>query len=132
MTNLDNKLNQHFAGKVVRKDLTKHIKGNAVVPTYVLEYLLGQYCATDDAATIQEGVETVKQILSKHFVHREESELVKSNVRERGLYKIIDRIGVTLNDKEDRYETAFTNLGLKRVPIHSQFVTTHPLSLIHI
>lgn len=126
MENLNKKLNEHFGGKVVRKDLTKSIKGNAIVPTYVLEYLLGQYCATDDEATIVQGVATVKNILSKHYVHREEAELVKSNIRERGNYKIIDRIGVVLNDKDDRYETAFTNLGLKKVPIHSQFIKEHP------
>lgn len=126
MENLDKKLNEHFGGKVVRKDLTKLIKGNAIVPTYVLEYLLGQYCATDDEETIEQGVATVKNILSKHYVHREESELIKSNIRERGTYKIIDRIGVVLNDKDDRYETAFTNLGLKKVPIHSQWIKQHP------
>ena len=125
MQELNKKLNEHFAGKVVRKDLTKQIKGNAIVPTYVLEYLLGQYCATDDEETILGGVETVKKILQQHYVHREESELVKSNIRERGSYKIIDRIGVVLNDKDDRYETSFTNLGLKKVPIHSQFVKEH-------
>jgi len=126
MQELDKKLNEHFIGKVVRKDLTKQIKGNAIVPTYVLEYLLGQYCATDDEETIKGGVETVKKILQKHYVHREESELIKSNIREKGSYKIIDRIGVVLNDKEDRYETAFTNLGLKKVPIHSQWIKEHP------
>jgi len=125
MQELDKKLNEHFAGKVVRKDLTKQIKGNAIVPTYVLEYLLGQYCATDDEETIKGGVETVKKILQQHYVHREESELIKHNIRERGSYKIIDRIGVVLNDKDDRYETTFTNLGLKKVPIHSQFVNEH-------
>lgn len=125
MEELNKKLNEHFAGKVVRKDLTKQIKGNAIVPTYVLEYLLGQYCATDDEETIKGGVETVKKILQQHYVHREKSELVKSNIRERGSYKIIDRIGVVLNDKDDRYETSFTNLGLKKVPIHSQFVKEH-------
>lgn len=125
MQELNKKLNEHFAGKVVRKDLTKLIKGNAIVPTYVLEYLLGQYCATDDEETIKGGVETVKKILQQHYVHREESELIKSNIRERGSYKIIDRIGVVLNDKDDRYETSFTNLGLKKVPIHSQFVKEH-------
>lgn len=73
MNALNIKINEHFAGKVVRKDLTKLVKGNAIVPTYVLEYLLGQYCATDDEATIEHGVETVKNIIAKHFVHRDES-----------------------------------------------------------
>ena len=70
MNELEKKINQHFGGKVVRKDLTKLVKGNAIVPTYVLEYLLGQYCATDDEPTIAQGVETVKSIIAKHFVHR--------------------------------------------------------------
>jgi len=70
MNTLDKKLNEYFGGKVVRKDLTKLVKGNAIVPTYVLEYLLGQYCATDDEETIKQGVETVKKVIGKHFVHR--------------------------------------------------------------
>ena len=80
MNALNIKINEHFAGKVVRKDLTKLVKGNAIVPTYVLEYLLGQYCATDDEATIDEGVETVKNIIAKHFVHRDESQIIKSTI----------------------------------------------------
>lgn len=70
MSDLDDKINEHFAGFVVRKDLVKAVKGNAIVPTYVLEYLLGQYCATDDEASIQTGIETVKEILHRHYVHR--------------------------------------------------------------
>ena len=70
MSELDQKINQHFAGLVVRKDLVKAVKGNAIVPSYVLEYLLGQYCATNDEASIQSGIETVKDILRKHYVHR--------------------------------------------------------------
>jgi ATP-dependent Lon protease len=73
MSTLDDKINQHFSGYVVRKDLVKTVKGNAIVPTYVLEYLLGQYCATDDAASIATGIETVKDILRKHYVHRNEA-----------------------------------------------------------
>lgn len=84
MQNLNDKINTYFAGKVVRKDLTKLVKGNAIVPTYVLEYLLGQYCATDDEETIIQGVETVKSIIAKHFVHREESQIIKSIIREKG------------------------------------------------
>jgi ATP-dependent Lon protease len=89
MTPLDKKILQHFAGLVVRKDLTKALKGNAIVPSYVLEYLLGQHCATDDEASIQSGIETVKSILQKHFVHRNESELIKSTIKEKGRHKII-------------------------------------------
>ena len=73
MSQLDDKINQHFAGLVVRKDLVKTVKGNAIVPTYVLEYLLGQYCATNDEATIQAGIDTVREILRKHYVHRNEA-----------------------------------------------------------
>ncbi len=81
---LDQKINAHFAGLVVRKDLVKAVKGNAIVPTYVLEYLLGQYAASDDEATIQSGITTVRKILADHYVHRNQAELVKSNIRERG------------------------------------------------
>src|SRR5690554_305154 len=117
MEALNNKLNQHFPGKVVRKDLTKLIKGNAIVPTYVLEYLLGQYCATDDEDTIMHGVETVKGIISKHFVHRDEAQLIKSTIRDKGSHRIIDKVSVSLNDKKDIYEAGFANLGLNRVPV---------------
>ena len=113
MNELDKKINQHFAGKVVRKDLTKLVKGNAIVPTYVLEYLLGQYCATDDEATIAQGVETVKDIIAKHFVHRDEAQLIKATIRETKSHRIIDKVLVKLNDRKDLYETSFANLGLK-------------------
>ena len=103
-TALDTKINQHFAGVVVRKDLVKTVKGNAIVPSYVLEYLLGQYAASDDEATIQAGIGSVRQILADHYVHRNQSELVKSTIRERGRHKIIDKVTVTLNDKDDVYE----------------------------
>lgn len=117
MKALDTKLNEHFGGKVVRKDLTKLVKGNAIVPIYVLEYLLGQYCATSDEETILQGVETVKNIITKHFVHRDEAQIIKSTVREKGSHRIIDKISVKLNDKEDQYEAYFANLGLNRIPI---------------
>ena len=89
---LDQKINTHFPGVVVRKDLVKQVKGNAIVPSYVLEYLLGQYCATSDEASIQSGVETVKEILRTHYVHRSEAGLIRSTIRERGRYKVIDKI----------------------------------------
>src|SRR5690554_4555304 len=126
MEALNNKLNQHFPGKVVRKDLTKLIKGNAIVPTYVLEYLLGQYCATDDEDTINQGIETVRGIISKHFVHRDEAQLIKSTIREKGSHRIIDKISVRLNDRLDRYEASFTNLGLNKVPIGAHFIKNYP------
>ena len=127
---LDKKINQHFAGVVVRKDLVKAVKGNAIVPSYVLEYLLGQYAASDDEATIQAGIGSVRQILADHYVHRNQSELVKSTIRERGRYKIIDKVTVTLNDKEDRYEAEFSNLGIKGVIVEAATVNAHPKLLV--
>jgi ATP-dependent Lon protease len=125
MKALDIKLNEHFGGKVVRKDLTKLVKGNAIVPIYVLEYLLGQYCATSDEETILQGVETVKNIITKHFVHRDEAQIIKSTVREKGSHRIIDKISVKLNDKEDQYEAYFANLGLNRIPIADAVIREH-------
>ncbi|HOZ14244.1 MAG TPA: BREX system Lon protease-like protein BrxL [Tenuifilaceae bacterium] len=125
MNELDKKINEHFAGKVVRKDLTKLVKGNAIVPTYVLEYLLGQYCATDDEATINQGVETVKNVIAKHFVHRDEAQLIKSTIRDKKSHRIIDKVSVRLNDKKDVYETSFANLGLTRVVINDSIVKQH-------
>lgn len=119
---LDKKLNKYFAGRVVRKDLTKLIKEGANVPVYVLEYLLGMYCATDDEASIDQGVVMVKKILSENFVRPDESEKVKSKIKETGQYSIIDKISVTLNDKKDVYEAEFSNLGLKSVPISGKYV----------
>jgi len=126
MKPLDRKINDHFPGKVVRKDLTKLVKGNAIVPTYVLEYLLGQYCATDDENTIKEGIETVKRIISDHFVHRDEAQIVKSTIRERGSHRIIDKVSIKLNDREDQYEAFFANLGLGKIPISDDVIKEHP------
>ncbi len=130
MSELDIKVNQHFAGLVVRKDLVKTVKGNAIVPTYVLEYLLGQYCATNDEATIQTGIETVKEILRKHYVHRNEAGLIRSTIKEKGRHKVIDRISVSLNDKADVYEAEFANLGINKVLIDSATVKAHPKLLV--
>lgn len=130
MTSLDKKINEFFPGLVVRKDLVKTVKGNAIVPTYVLEYLLGQYCATNDETSIQTGIETVKEVLRKHYVHRNEAELVRSNIKEKGRYRIIDKISVTLNDKIDAYEAEFSNLGLKKVIINSETIKAHPKLLV--
>lgn len=126
MKPLDRKINDYFPGKVVRKDLTKLVKGNAIVPTYVLEYLLGQYCATDDENTIKEGIETVKRIISDHFVHRDEAQIVKSTIRERGSHRIIDKVSIKLNDREDQYEAFFANLGLGKIPISDDVIREHP------
>ena len=130
MNELDQKINTHFPGLVVRKDLVKTVKGNAIVPTYVLEYLLGQYCATSDEPSILTGIETVKEILRKHYVHRNEAGLVRSNIREKGRYKVIDKIGVALNDKTDAYEAAFSNLGIKKVLVDSGTIKAHPKLLV--
>lgn len=130
MSQLDDKINQHFAGLVVRKDLVKAVKGNAIVPNYVLEYLLGQYCATNDEATIQSGIETVKEILRKHYVHRNEAGLVRSIIKEKGRHKVIDRVSVSLNDKNDVYEAEFANLGIKEVLIDSITVKANQKLLV--
>lgn len=98
---LDKKLNTYFAGRVVRKDLTKLIKEGANVPVYVLEYLLGMYCATDDEKSIEEGIERVKKILAENFVRPDEAEKVKSKIKEIGHYSIIDKVSVELNEKKD-------------------------------
>ena len=120
------KINDLFAGRVVRKDLTNRIKGNASVPTYVLEYLLGQYCATDDPETIEQGVEMVKEIITRHFVHRDEAQVIKSTIKERGSHRIIDKVSVRLNDKLDRYEANFANLGLNKIPILTEYIKSYP------
>ena len=130
MSSLDAKINQHFPGVVVRKDLVKTVKGNAIVPSYVLEYLLGQYCATNDEATIETGIKTVKEILAKHYVHRNEAGLVRSNIKEKGRYKVIDKVTVSLNDSRDVYEAEFENLGIKKVLVDSGTVKKHPKLLV--
>ena len=130
MTELDKKINEAFPGLVVRKDLTKLVKGNAIVPTYVLEYLLGQYCATDDENTILSGVERVRDILAKHYVHRNEAALVRSTIKEKGRHKVIDKITVDLNDKTGCYEAVFSNLGIKGVLVDPSIVKKHQRLLV--
>lgn len=131
MNELDTKINDVFAGLVVRKDLVKAVKGNAIVPTYVLEYLLGQYCATDDEETIQAGIEMVKNILRDHYVHRNEAGLVKSVIKEKGRkHKVIDKISVELNEKNATYEAEFSNLGIKKLLVDTETVKAHPKLLV--
>ena len=130
MSDLDARINEHFPGYVVRKDLVKTVKGNAIVPTYVLEYLLGQYCATDDEASIQTGIQTVREILRKHYVHRSEAGLIQSTIREKGRYKVIDQVSVALNDKTDSYEATFENLAIKKVAVDSGTVKANPRLLV--
>ncbi len=120
--NLDALLNQHFRGRVVRKDLTKLVKEGANVPVYVLEYLLGMYCASDDEQVIQDGLETVKNILAENYVRPDEGEKVKSKIKERGSYKVIDKVTVKLNEKKDIYEALISNLGVKGVEVSSSIV----------
>ena len=114
---INRKLRVNFDGKIVRKDLTKSIKEGANVPVYVLEFLLGQYCSSEDETIIEEGVNNVKRILADNYVRPDEAEKIKSLLRQRGSYTVIDRIKVHLNIKKDTYEAEFSNLGIKDVPI---------------
>ena len=118
---IKDKLRQCFDGKIVRKDLTKHIKEGANVPVYVLEFLLGQYCSSDDPEVIEKGVNNVKKILSDNFVRPDEAQKILSMLRSKGSHTVIDRITVTLNIKKDSYEAEFSNLGLKAIPIADEY-----------
>lgn len=129
-TELDKKINDVFPGLVVRKDLVKSIRSNAPVPGYVLEYLLGMYCATDDEATIADGIEQVREILRVHYVNRNEAELIKSKIKEKGHHKIIDCVSVELNAQGGIYEMSFQNLGIKKVPVDVQTVKNNKKLLV--
>ncbi len=120
---LNQKLNTVFAGRVVRKDLTKRLKEGANVPVYVLEYLLGTYCATDDELAIEEGVARVKKILAENYVRPDEAEKVKSRIRETGRYTVIDRVTVVLNEKADQYQAELQNLGVKDIVVDAAYAT---------
>lgn len=124
-TVIDKKLRKYFDGRIVRKDLTKSIKEGANVPVYVLEFLLGQYCSSDDEEIIGKGVQNVKRILSDNFVRPDESQKVLSMLRERGSFTVIDRLTVKLNIKQDRYEADFSNLGIKNIPITAEYVSQY-------
>lgn len=115
------KLRENFDGKIVRKDLTKKIKEGANVPVYVLEFLLGQYCSSDDEEILQSGMESVKQILANNYVRPDEAQKVLSKLRQHGSHTVIDMISVQLNLKKDRYEASFTNLGLTGIPIDETY-----------
>lgn len=123
---LQQKVMNAFVGKVVRKDLAFLVKGGLPVPTYVLEYLLGQYCASDDEEVINEGLEKVKQVIKNNYVHRAEAESVKGIIRENGKHRVIDKITVNLNEKDDQYQATFANLGLSGVPIGTEYVRKNP------
>ena len=118
---IDRKLRQFFDGKIVRKDLTKKIKEGANVPVYVLEFLLGQYCSSDDPEVIETGVENVKRILADNYVRPDEAQKILSMLRQRGMHTVIDKITVNLNMKKDTYEAEFSNLGIKNIPISEDY-----------
>ena len=122
---LNVRLKECFAGRIVRKDLTKSIKEGANVPVYVLEFLLGQYCSSDFPMAVAEGISNVKQILADNFVRPDEAQKVLSRLRENGSYTVIDRITVELNLDEDRYEATFSNLGVKEIPVSSDYVSQY-------
>ena len=121
-TELLEKLQRNFAGKIVRKDLTKRIKEGANVPVCVLEYLFGMYCSSLDEDEIEAGVETVKRILAENYVRPDEAQKIIAKLREKGTYTVIDRVSVHLNIREDSYEAAFSNLGIKQVPIAESYI----------
>ena len=122
---IDSKLRKVFDGRIVRKDLTKSIKEGANVPVYVLEFLLGQYCSSDDQSVIDEGIHNVKKILADNFVRPDEAQKILSILRERGSYTVIDKLTVKLNIKEDRYEAEFSNLGIKNIPIQPEYASKY-------
>ena len=119
------KLKEHFSGKIVRKDLAKQIKEGANVPVYVLEFLLGQYCCSDEEDVIESGVAKVKKILADNFVRPDEAQKILSVLRQKGTYSVIDKITVNLNIKNDIYEAEFSNLGIKNVPISEDYPTQY-------
>lgn len=122
---IKDKLRQHFDGKIVRKDLTKKIKEGANVPIYVLEFLLGQYCSSDDDGIIEQGVKKVKRILADNFVRPDEAQKILSMLRQSGSHTVIDKITVQLNIKKDCYEAEFSNLGLKGIPVDESYPTKY-------
>ena len=130
MTELDRKLTENFPGKVVRKDLTSVMKKGANVPTFVLEYLLGMYCATDDEDAIQIGVAKIKRILSENYVRPDQSEYVKAKIKENGQYTIIDKVTVELDEREDKYVARFTNLKISPFEVSSDLVVHNEKLLI--
>ncbi|MFP4533977.1 MAG: protease Lon-related BREX system protein BrxL, partial [Desulfobacterales bacterium] len=127
---LDLLLNTSFAGRVVRKDLTKILKEGANVPVFVLEYLLGMYCAVDDEETIEDGMKVVKNILADNYVRPDEAEKVKSRIKEEGHFKIIDKVTVKLNEKKDVYEGLLANLGVKGIEVPSAWVKQYEKLLV--
>ena len=122
---INRKLRQMFDGRIVRKDLTKKIKEGANVPVYVLEFLLGQYCSSDDPDVIEDGVNNVKHILAENYVRPDEAQKILSVLRQRGSYTVIDKITVHLNIRTDCYEAEFSNLGVKNIPVSEEYPTKY-------
>jgi len=130
MDDLNTKLLEYFPGKVVRKDLTKNLREGANVPVFVLEYLLGSYCASDDKETVKDGVKRVKDILTDNYVRPDEAEKVKSKIREKGRYKVIDKVTAKLNPKLNRYECELSNLGLRGILIPTNYIKNYEKLLV--
>ena len=130
MNAFDEKVLEYFPGKAVRKDLTALMKKGANVPTYVLEYLLGMYCATDDEEAIEAGLQKIRRILSENYVHPDQSEYVKSKIRENGQHTIVDKITVTFDEREDKYVARFTNLRLDPFEVSSDLVVHNEKLLV--
>ena len=127
---LDVKTTDLFPGVTVRKDLVNKVKGNALVPSYVLEFLLSAYATNTDQASIESGVDRVRAILANNYVHREEANLIQSKIREKGSHRIIDRVQVALNEKTDLYEATFSNLGISQVIVDPSLVKAYPKLLV--
>ena len=125
-TELQKKIMDAFIGKVVRKDLAFLVRGNLPVPTYVLEYLLGQYCASDDQEQIKQGLEKVKEVITNNYVQRQDAEMIKGLIHDQGRYRIIDNISVQLSERDDEYHASFANLGISHVRIGAQYVKQNP------
>ena len=130
MGTLDRSITDVCPEYTVRKDLVGAVKGNALVPTYVLEYLLSKYATTTDQASIDAGVDRVRTILADNYVHREEANLIQSKIREKGRYQVIDKVQVALNEKTDQYEATFENLGISRVIVDPETVRKNPKLLV--
>ena len=130
LDDLDKKALEHFRGFVVKKDLVGIIKGGANVPAFVLEYLLANTCSTEDEEKLKEGMENVKTILSNHYINPEESSLIQSKLREKGNYKIIDKISVELDPQKDKYWANISNSNIKKANISDELVTSHEKLLL--
>ena len=122
---LDAKVMESFPGTVVRKDLTSMMKRGANVPTFVLEYLLGMYCSTDDEQMIEEGVARIRKILTDNYVRSDESETIKSKIRELGRYTIIDKVTARLDERSDVYVASFTNLQIEPFVMPDEYVRNY-------